>query len=558
VLSFATFLPKMNSLVLVGVGSAILCQICLLVIAGWNNRHLLHPDGVAYLLIASHYAKGELSLAVSGYWGPLLSWLIAPFIIVLENPLYAARVVMGLSAVVFLFGCVTVFRSFQMHPAAIVLSTWIAAMAGVYWSVIETANLSPDLLMSGLICIAISRTVSPEWIQQRRSAQFTAGVWYGAAYLAKAVAFPVAFGLGIGIGALWILSRLTSLKVVITSLGITLLGFFLVALPWIATLSLKYDGLVLSTSAKIAHSIVGPADVDRRHPGGIMFHRPETGRLSSGEDATFLPYQFWSPFSSVQYFKHQLNLIYRNALRIFSFLSGFDLFHIAWILALLGLFVHTPWRENMAADRWRWAAMPVGIISGIYLPVFAGHGRYYYATYPFLLVSSMGMVAWLTQRTRGTTNLPRLAGMMLVVLSFASVLMAHIVDAVGGQQSRPSVVAKRVADKLRALDLHGPIAGVGDCHPRRERGLPVDYVAFLMGLANYGCEENTTLVRIKNSGAELIVADRLLPITAEIETDPAFKNLDHLIFESEAKASSSPWRVYQLIQSRGGGDGMME
>ena len=221
-------------------------SICLLIIAGWSNRHLLHPDCLGYFLIASHYAKGELSLAVSGYWGPLLSWLIAPFIIVLENPLYAARVVMGLSAVVFLFGCVTVFRSFQMHPAAIVLSTWIAAITGVYWSVLERANLSPDLSTSGLICIAIGRTVSPEWIQ-RRSAQFTAGLWYGAAYLAKPVAFTVAFGLGIGIGALWVLSRLSSAKTVLTSLGITLLGFLLLASPWVATLSLKYDGLVIST-----------------------------------------------------------------------------------------------------------------------------------------------------------------------------------------------------------------------------------------------------------------------------------------------------------------------
>ena len=456
---------------------------------------------------------------------------------------------------VFLFGCVRVFHSFQMRPAAIVLCTWISAIAGVYWSVSVEANLTPDLLMSGLICIAISRTVSPSW-NQRWAGPFTAGIWYGLAYLAKPVAFPVTFGLGIGIGALWILSRLSSVKVVVRSLAITLLGFLLVAGPWVTILSLKYNDLVVSTSAKIAHAIVSPYNPDQGHLPSTMFHRPEPGRFSSGEDVTFLPYHYWSPFSNIQYFKHQLNLVYYNANTVFNFLSGFDRFGIGLVLALIGLFVHTPWRENMAADRWRWAAVPIGFISGIYLPVYASAGRYYYAAYPFLLVSSMGMVVWLTQKPRETINLPRLIGIMLLAISFGRAPAANLPDALSGLESRPSVLAKEVADKLRALDLQGPIAGVGDC---RRVGFYVEYVAFFMRQPYYGCEEKTSLVRIKNSGAEVIMADPLLPVTAEIETDPAFKNVDHLIFQTKAEAASSPWKVYQLIQRRrDGSDGIME
>src|SRR5574342_825911 len=80
-----------------GIAVAIVYQLVLLILAGWKDRYVLNPDGVCYIRLASYYASGQFHLAVSGYWGPMLSWLIAPLLGAVENPLYAARMVMGLS-----------------------------------------------------------------------------------------------------------------------------------------------------------------------------------------------------------------------------------------------------------------------------------------------------------------------------------------------------------------------------------------------------------------------------------------------------------------------------
>lgn len=54
-------------------------QTPLLFLAAQKNTHTLSADTVAYLRIAQYYSEGRFDLAVSGYWGPLFSWLSMPF-----------------------------------------------------------------------------------------------------------------------------------------------------------------------------------------------------------------------------------------------------------------------------------------------------------------------------------------------------------------------------------------------------------------------------------------------------------------------------------------------
>ena len=175
----------------------------------------------------------------------------------------------------------------------------------------------------------------------------------------------------------------------------TLLATLLLASPWILTLSAKYGGIVISTSAKINHAIVGPPDIERRPPD--VYEKPEPGRITAGEDPTVYAHHFWSPFDSVEYFKYQLKLIYSNIVMELDFLSNFDRLHIGVLAVILGLLIHRPWRQNMAADRWRWAAVPIVCVCALYFPVYAFDLRYYYPAYPLLIIASMGLVVHLTR-----------------------------------------------------------------------------------------------------------------------------------------------------------------
>ncbi len=158
-----------------------------LVLAGTYFRYALNTDAVAYLRIASYYAEGKWDLAVSGYWGPLASWLMVPLLKLGMPMLLAGRVFMGLSAVIFWVGCIAVFRSFGLPEKWIRTGAAMSALVGIYWSV---RAITPDLLLAGIVSLAVSRMIASEF--KMAKACLTAGLLWGVAYLAKAVAFPLA------------------------------------------------------------------------------------------------------------------------------------------------------------------------------------------------------------------------------------------------------------------------------------------------------------------------------------------------------------------------------
>ena len=86
---------------------------------------------------------------VSGVWGPALSWLMVPFLLIFDDPLLAAHAAVAVSAVVFLFGCYSVLRAVGLPDIAVILGTWVTAFLSVAWS---TTVITPDLLMAGLFC----------------------------------------------------------------------------------------------------------------------------------------------------------------------------------------------------------------------------------------------------------------------------------------------------------------------------------------------------------------------------------------------------------------------
>src|SRR5262245_11206966 len=108
------------------LGRSALALVVMLGVVAWRNLEMLNSDAIAYLRIASYYAHGQTDLAISGYWGPLLSWLLAALLKVGIKPLIAARLAMAVSAAIFWLGCLAVFRSFQLPPRMSALGSWLA------------------------------------------------------------------------------------------------------------------------------------------------------------------------------------------------------------------------------------------------------------------------------------------------------------------------------------------------------------------------------------------------------------------------------------------------
>ncbi len=250
----------------------------------------MNPDGIAYVRLAGYWAAGRFRLAVSGYWGPLLPLLMVPFRWLGFSPLAAGRAAVAVSGLVFIGGGTAFLRAVLPESLAARWAGGVLVLAAVSWSV---PAITPDLLLGGLLALGLAVLVSESW-PVRKGRQVAAGALLGGAYLAKAVAFPLAVLFTLGVSGLRAGAGESPARRVARAAAVTLLAFAAVAAPWVATLSAKYGGFVFSTSGSLNHSLVAPGVAEPVHPYRVTLHRVERGRVTAWEDPSRMPYRCWS------------------------------------------------------------------------------------------------------------------------------------------------------------------------------------------------------------------------------------------------------------------------
>lgn len=506
---------------------------------GWYFHNALNTDAVAYLRIASYYASGKLDLAITGYWGPLLSWLMALPIKAGLPDLVVARGVMVLSALVFLGGCMALYRVLVLSPKWLLTGAILAAACGLYWSV---RFITPDLLLAGLVAFAMSLLLKAE-DSSRNWNDFLAGVIWGLAYLAKAVALPLGvltmfslavihFAEGAQIRRFWLGKTL-----------LALVGFAVVAGPWVFILSLKYGRPTFSTSAAISHAITGPADMERYHPFARIFHKPEPGRITSWEEPSRMPYHYWSPLASPAYAWHQLKILLRNIVVCLILLTSLE---VAWLIPAFYL-ISQILPKNSPNKGWpaqmRVLLVPL-LLEVLYLPtsVNLAEQRFFYPAFPFLFAA---VALWANQAFRHPSTDPPSTQQertwWLAVLGALAPLLTTIV-LLGNSPKYAGDYAVDLARRLQAANLAGPIAGSG-LLPGGRSGL---YVAFLINQPWYGDEENATPESLRSSGARLVVVIRQSQLARELDRAPGFTNGDAALFENQLQSARFPLQVYAV------------
>jgi len=477
---------------------AFVVQAFLLFIVHRIWRQGINEDAVPYIRIAQYYLKSDGELMISGYWGPLLSWLIAPWLLLFDEPLFAAHAAMAISAGIFAIACYCVLQACKLSKAAVLAGTWICALVSVNWSVVL---ISPDLLEAGFLGFAIALFISDQW-SRGRAVPILSGLLLGIAYLAKAVALPISLLLVAFLAGQHVCVGTAGLRQVARSCLLTLFGVAVVAGPWIYVLSQHYGGFVFSTSGQINHALVGPPDVERYHPAFRTFHRPEAGRVTSWEDPSPETYQHWSPLDDWRHAKHQARLVYINARQIVQTLVGFDWLGLGLASALLGHAFCSNWRQTQRSERWRWCLLPVFCGSAIYLPIYADSVRYFWPTFPFLLAAALGFTGHLAKAWPRSSIIGAFLSLGLVTLSY---VVAHE-SMIRGRFQTPHfseyTLAKLLAGRLEDKGLVGPIASVA----WYEIGY---YVAFILDVPWHGNMRSVDSIdEVLGSDARLIFAPR--------------------------------------------------
>lgn len=549
-------------------------QALLLLVAAWRNADQLNPDAVAYCRIAGYYANGQWELAMTGYWGPLLSWQMVPLLKMGCMPLTAARVVMVVSGVVFLAGAVAVFRAFRLPSKATLAGAWIASGWSVFWSV---RNISPDLLLAGLAGLAMAATVTalltsgsapkeetqkmhgtaetgagPEnsigaknfctlWTfslmrqhlaDRAQRHAISAGMWWGLAYLAKAVALPWAILLTVSLTLLAQRGGPESRRKLTAKLGVIWLCLGLVAGPWIATLSLHYGKFIFSTTGPIAHALAGPGDESRYHPAMVTLHQPDAGRVTQWEEPSRMAYRYWSPFASGENFQHQLRVAGQNLITILKWLAPWSEWLSSeslptwrrWLgavdflglgaVALLSVVFRCAFSQlRPLPRRWRMAILPVVLLGGMYLPFFVmpEDNRYFWPVWPCLWVLGLAALS--------RTGKVRQVGFQILLWSFALSSLAWCFAALRGLPNVTPAAAKMIAEQVKHNRWDGPVAGSG-LLPGGRAGL---YTAFHLGERWLGDDSLARPEDFAAAGARVVLLRRDSPQREEFLRAPGWR-----------------------------------
>ena len=504
----------------------------LMLVSMLNNLPRLNTDAIAYMRVAEYWSTGNLDFAVNGYWGPLLSWLMVPFLWLGVETLFAAKLAMLISGGFFFHGSLFLVRAVGLGLVDELIVAVVLALTIPSWM---SDHVTPDLLVGGLMAFALGQAMLPDWLRSGSRALGSGATW-GVAYLAKAVALPVGLVVSVLLALCWRFCQAENRIVAWRQLGQALCLFILVALPWMVVLSMKYDKPTISTSGAIAHAIVGPGnDRPAPHPFGSTIYQPESGRLTVWEDASRMDYEFWSPFASGENLSHQLSLIGRNTKTVFQFLAAFDGvgFLLGWIgigtlIFISAMVAKNPCSKNWLADRWRWSLLPMICLGGVYLPVYVMpvDQRYFYLFLPLLLILALGQAGTILTKRKP----------IIFVCVFLFLIPLALRKPV---QPGAGMIAQDLAKRMEKAGAVGPIVGSTFFSAEGHRlGL---YVAWSLGQPWHGDALTSQLDAYRGSGAKYTIAISGSLLANQLDASPDFRNV------SDSLGGQLPLKVYEIL-----------
>ena len=275
-------------------------------------RFQINPDATSYVSIAEKYARFDFRHAINGYWGPLLSWLLVPFIWLHINPLFGGKFITILAAAAIIF--LTKHLGEEELSFDKTLSLYLVAGLSptlIYWAV--TSSITPDLLFVAVLLLEfvfLLRVINKESLVNIISV----GILGALLYYTKSIGFYLFLGqIFVIYGYLTYLnhSYANNLKTVAKILGI----FAFCVVPMILALSFKYHSPTISTTGTYNHDTRSPNNhgtvVHPMNENGPL-PPPNDSAISAWEDPGVIPTKHWGVTDSLANLKFFIVMTFNN------------------------------------------------------------------------------------------------------------------------------------------------------------------------------------------------------------------------------------------------------
>lgn len=361
----------------------LLCSAFLIVTvalaATWFSTQL-NPDATAYISIAQKYARGDIAHAINGYWGPMLSILMVPFLWLHIDPIIAAKTVSALAGTGILILAYWFLRQRQVSRTITYFTC--ASLAALIMGWVTYDPITPDVIYGFLLAMIGIQLVA--YLQRPTLLKGAVIGGLGALlYLTKGFGLYL-FIATIGALAIWHWwQNGKKLRPVVERFGLMLVVFAVLVLPFITVLTIKYKQITINNAGTFDYRAFGVHGMSEGNfpPVTMRDQKPlqpmppsNATAVNAWEDPSLLIplLRNWSPLESWSHFVFYLtNIISANLVTMANYVYGNG------PLVMLGFgALAIGWAQR---SRWRREFVIFGLIGvltiGGYSLIFA-EGRY--------------------------------------------------------------------------------------------------------------------------------------------------------------------------------------
>jgi len=352
-----------------------------------NFKYIINSDGIAYISIAKSYLSGNIHQAINGYWSPLYSWLLMPFIAIWPGNLENVISTKILAIIIGLFTLIGIYLILNLLKFSNLLKT-IILLALIPFMLYFTFNyITPDLLVVCILLYYLNFLMDDKYRKSKYMGLIT-GLWGALAFLSKSYVF---FFFLIH----FILTNLYYIKkfpmdgsTIKKNLLLGLSVFLIISGIWAGVISEKYGVVTIGTTGSYNYALVGPES-----DGHLMLYQglispPNEFSVSSWEDPSYYQVKKWNPLESKSNFIHQIKVLLNNIwqmILISLYLLFVPLFIISLALFLLLRSKRTSVKNNIifilgsiilytsgyifiwVEDRYLWFILILTFILGFYI-----------------------------------------------------------------------------------------------------------------------------------------------------------------------------------------------
>jgi len=417
----------------------------------------LTGDATLYLSIAEKYIRGDFSNAINGYWGPLLSWLLIPFLSLGLSHLLAINALNLIFGMLSIAGVWKLSTRFEMSDniRTIILLPLVPVL--IFISLIEPM----DFL---LLCILIYYFVVV--FDSNYSASIThafiAGMLGTLLYFSKPYGFPffISHFTIFNILHYFTVSSKEHKRNVLRNFLIGFALFALISGIWISLISNKYGHLTFSNMGRGVFASLGPGSEHETLEKGDpiffegLFAPPNETAFVIYEDPSYARKKTWSPFDSRDTFRYFIGNYLKNIVAVIKAYESYSRLSISILIAYSLLILSLPIKDLLKRRDLVYPLITLLLFTGGYT-FFHIEARYLWIANILLLLMG-GKVLHISFQTEFFRI--KIVRYVLIVLFILSFMVTPIKSSVGIGYESINKEMFLLGEELRQFNIKGNIA----------------------------------------------------------------------------------------------------